>query len=564
MKLISMEIQNYRTLEEINLGFPEFYTAICGKNDSGKTNIVRVIRKTFSDIPRFYFSRFDHELSLKDDFTQWKETKGAQKEINIKLNFEINDNRDAGLYRFIIDYLQLKDYSGSDLKLEIFKVFKGEDETKIIVKAENQEFSGLKAEEILKKLQNSNIFLYHNSTEPKDFSYYGRGYFGSLGEISEDFSEKTKVMNQRINSEIQKIARNHQQQIEQLLGRLDEKYKVAISVPNYDFEDYPYGLTLGDKKIDIPLNEWGSGTQNRTQILLTLFRAHQISNITTSASKITPILIIEEPESFLHPSAQAQFGRVIQDLASEFKIQVIVTTHSPYMLSKKLATSNILLERKIENGQTRRTLLMDTAGENWMEPFGLALSINNHEFKPWKKLFVNGSEKILLVEGPTDQGYFEELRNERHGENRLLFDGEIIPYDGCGNIKNSQLIKFIKNVYELVIVTCDLDMEDEIFGHLECSGFEKKKNFFAIGINSPGLKNIEGLVPERIRSKVYQNNADLVAQATSGDQKEKKSANSNLKVLISSEFLANAKIEANDFIGFYKIISEINKAIKNH
>jgi len=44
-----------------------------------------------------------------------------------------------------------------------------------------------------------------------------------------------------------------------------------------------------------------------------------------SASKITPVIIIEEPESFLHPSAQAEFGRVLHDFAEEFQVQVIVT-----------------------------------------------------------------------------------------------------------------------------------------------------------------------------------------------------------------------------------------------
>jgi hypothetical protein len=37
--------------------------------------------------------------------------------------------------------------------------------------------------------------------------------------------------------------------------------------------------------------------------------------------------MIEEPECFLHPSAQAEFGRILRDLAEEFQVQVIITTH---------------------------------------------------------------------------------------------------------------------------------------------------------------------------------------------------------------------------------------------
>lgn len=65
-------------------------------------------------------------------------------------------------------------------------------------------------------------------------------------------------------------------------------------------------------------------------ILLALLRARQVSQSATTSSKVTPVLVIEEPES-LHPSAQAEFGRVVQDISSEFGVQVITTTHSPYM-----------------------------------------------------------------------------------------------------------------------------------------------------------------------------------------------------------------------------------------
>ena len=104
-------------------------------------------------------------------------------------------------------------------------------------------------------------------------------------------------------------------------------------------------------------------------IFLALLKARQISRSDTTSSKVTPILVIEEPESFLHPAAQAEFGRILQDLSNEFGVQVIVTTHSPYMLSKDRPTSNILLERRIVRGHARQTLQVATAGDNWMQPY---------------------------------------------------------------------------------------------------------------------------------------------------------------------------------------------------
>ncbi len=47
-------------------------------------------------------------------------------------------------------------------------------------------------------------------------------------------------------------------------------------MPAFDFSSVPYGVTLGQKKFEVPLDDWGSGTKNRTLILMTLFRAKQL------------------------------------------------------------------------------------------------------------------------------------------------------------------------------------------------------------------------------------------------------------------------------------------------
>ena len=110
-------------------------------------------------------------------------------------------------------------------------------------------------------------------------------------------------------------------------------------------------------------------------------------------------------ENFLHPSAQASFARLLQDLANESKIQIILTTHSPYFLSQHKPDSNILLERKLERKKLRDTYKIKTDQESWMEPYALALGILNQEFTPWKELIFNKSNKLLLVEGQIDVEY---------------------------------------------------------------------------------------------------------------------------------------------------------------
>lgn len=78
-------------------------------------------------------------------------------------------------------------------------------------------------------------------------------------------------------------------------------------------------------------------------------------------------MVIEEPESFLHPSAQAEFGNILRTMAKQHKIQIIVTTHSPHMLNIESPECNILLSKPYEkvgrNGHPK-TSVVDISKEN--------------------------------------------------------------------------------------------------------------------------------------------------------------------------------------------------------
>lgn len=388
MHLNKMTIQNYRTFESAELNFRSYYTAICGQNDAGKSNIVRALRSIIKTSEnKFGFSK-DQEINIKKDYPKWIEKDSSLRQVKICFDFSVCKNNDTGLYRFIIDYLKLEQLESKDSFVATLSVEYFSDKVpEILIEVGDNNFDGLKAEEVFKKFQQS--MLIHNSTEADPYQ------FNSLFEdVGAETATEFENIAQTVKKSLGKVAKAHKKELSELLGRLDAKYKVGISMPDFNMEYLPYNITLGDAKIDVEINDWGSGTKNRTNILLQLLRARQISQSTTTASKITPVVIIEEPESFLHPSAQADFGRFLQDIAYEFKVQVIVTTHSPYMLSKKGPESNILLKRKSHQNQFRETEIVETTGENWMEPFGLALGISNEEFTPWKDIFFKGMRKI--------------------------------------------------------------------------------------------------------------------------------------------------------------------------
>ena len=387
--------------------FSESFTAICGPNDCGKTNVVRVIRALMRDQDRYAYQELE-EITAKDNFPKWKQPNTTDRSIQFTLGIVLDKDRDVGLYQFTVKHLSLGDQPPT-LTFEMTVVYQSEkSEPQVSVKVGDKVVDGIEAQQVLKTLRSSRTVLFHNSTRPEP-RYVGRGMQGFLSEISGESQAHFDSMKKSVDRTLKKVAKKHQEQIEELLGRLEAKYRVGLSLPDFDLGFLPYNITLGQKHFDVPLDDWGSGTQNRTMILMTLFRARQTSQSEASASKITPIIVIEEPESFLHPSAQAEFGRILQDLSAEFQVQVIVTTHSPYMLSKEKPTSNLLLERSTSYGQLRETRLVDTSGDRWMQPFGLVLGLTSDEFAPWKDLFFSEGDAVMLVEGETDKEYFESL-----------------------------------------------------------------------------------------------------------------------------------------------------------
>lgn len=548
MKITKLKISNYRTFENIDINFDDFYSAVCGQNDAGKSNIVRALRAVLRE-DNIYGRARRHRISALRDYPRWKETIDGEKEVSIAIELTIFREADAGVFEFFIDYLDLE-VGGNDKSLFLKLHSKWKDSissNEVVAELNGQKFDGIKAQEIHKKVQSS--ILIHNSTEIETRA----SFTGFLHEFSERYSSELNKMTSNLSKSLAKIAKTQKEEVSSLLSKLNSNLKVGITVPDMSFDRLPYNLSLGDSKMEVDLDDWGSGTKNRTMIFLTLLKAKQVSESATTAEKMTPILIIEEPESFLHPSAQAEFGRVLQQISNEFGVQVITTTHSLYMLNQSSPESNILLERTITRKQLRETKIVDTAGENWMEPFGVVLGLANDEFKPWREIFFSESKSHLLVEGKTDKEYFELLRDDSHGANKLSFEGDIFPYDGCGNLKNPTLLNFLKSKSKDLVVTFDIDVVKDIEPTLKRHGFEKNKSYVVVGINKAGSRSIEGLIPDEYKNRVNTNNPDLVQQGIHGTKEEQKFAKNKLKSLYLVNFKENAEPNSDDYAEFYKL-----------
>ena len=143
MKLTSLSIRNFRTIESLDIDLPVSYAALCGPNDSGKTNVIRAIRALMTGDEPSYFPGDDEEVSVKDDFPKWLDTAQDSRSIVLTICLAVDENRDAGFYQFVVRQLQLKD-AAKILKLAMQATYTvDKSQPKVSVTCEGETYEGL-------------------------------------------------------------------------------------------------------------------------------------------------------------------------------------------------------------------------------------------------------------------------------------------------------------------------------------------------------------------------------------------------------------------------------------
>ncbi|MBE7729003.1 ATP-dependent endonuclease [Komagataeibacter sp. FXV3] len=143
----------------------------------------------------------------------------------------------------------------------------------------------------------------------------------------------------------------------------------------------------------LPVNQWSDGMKAFTGMLL-LLRAGD-----------PKIMIIDEPEAFLHPTLAYKLGREIAQTASQGDKQVFVSTHSSQFLMGAIqsgAKVNVVRLTYQQGSATARMLSNDDIRVMMQEP--LLRSAN-----ALSGVFYEG---VVVTEADADRAFYQEL-NER-------------------------------------------------------------------------------------------------------------------------------------------------------
>lgn len=556
MKLLSISAKNYRTLQDIRLPFSRGYCTISGKNNAGKSSVIRLLSILFRRTGELPWFDEDLRLHFKEDRTQWAKQNGP---IEIAYQLELAKDDDPALISFIEKMASVK-CSTATVPLEFRYVVSEADKLKVTVLFDNAAVDDKAGKEIDKKVKDSNLLFLYNSTIRHEGLYFSGGRRRMFYEfvMSRDDKKELDEAAQSMERRLRRLAKQHREGLNDMLGRLKERFDVEFSTPERFADRHtPIGINLRDKHVEVPLDDWGSGTQNRTQILMAILQANRIKTTDSPDEKITPVVVIEEPESFLHPSAQSEFGRILRALSEEFGVQIIVTTHSPYMLNRENPASNILLCRDSRRGKAYETRTVDTAGNGWMAPFAEHLGIDPAEFSSWRPVFSAYKSKVLLVEGDIDKQYFELLQQRSMPIEGLCKDVEIVPYGGKDTLKNTLLVQFVLSKFDQVFITYDLDAEAEVRSALTRLGLQETQKFSALGLNQPGKDCIEGLLPERVLAAVNGRETGLVMKLGS---RERRDAKNDLKRMYFEEFRQQTDYTKEELKELGRILKIINRS----
>jgi putative ATP-dependent endonuclease of OLD family len=409
MKLTKLTIKNFRGFEEETIDFDDI-TVFVGENNTGKTTILDAIRFAIGA------KGFNGNLSRYDFYLNSPTAKPGDAG-NINILAEISEQQedewapeiiqtldecvdiDSNLLRHI--YLSLKaSYVNNEERVEQSKEFVngvgGTKGTKINIPK--------KASELRNLLPIFHIDTIRNAHEEFGTSSGPYKTFLNSDTIASDKKAELEIELGELNTKIIDMLGNIRQLKENLMKSMSI---ISGSEASVDIQPLPTNINdLIEKAtvilesatgVKLPLHRYGSGAQSLS--VLFLYEAFLNVLLEKEYDRYSePILLIEEPEAHLHPSAVRLFWKFLKEMRG----QKIITTHSGDIISN-VPFSKI---RRISGiyGKNRVKRLSD-------------LFFNDQDKRILKNYIMYSRGELffarcwLLVEGETDQIFFENLLN---------------------------------------------------------------------------------------------------------------------------------------------------------
>jgi Predicted ATPases len=255
--------------------------------------------------------------------------------------------------------------------------------------------------------------------------------------------------------------------LKKVFGDVDLDVKFEAKLSEYIQVDFQF------KGHTIPIDAAGTGALQTIQILSYIYFFNP------------KVLLLDEPDSHLHPNNQKALANVLSEICHSRSIQLLLATHSKH-----------LLEALSEDAQI---IWMKNGKEQKFEEFAeILLDLGAFDSA---ELLINKAVKYVFLTEDSDPRKLQKLLESFLKPEQLM----IWPYKGCTNVLSATLLgKFIKAVSPetQIFIHRDSDYLEEDFKEHIANMFSKYNihSFFTDGLDIEAhfcdLEHLKHLNPE--------------------------------------------------------------------
>lgn len=386
MQLTYISVQYYRSITDAYKLDLSDITVLLGKNNMGKTNIIRAIKlgmdildnmsilyKRKKIMKQYYDWHEDFPISLQSA------KKLKKKTTTIRMDFTLTDGE-------TLEFFQVTN-SSINGNLSIYIEFEQDNSIRVTVPKKGKNASAMtgKIVEISKFICDRFGVQYIPAVRSEDDAY------SSIRDLVDD--ELASIDDDRY-----KEAMEYIQSVQgQCLERLAEKVKKPLNtflpeIKNIDlykaYEGRAYG-TAYRRRVEIDIDDGvRTSLANKGDGVKSLVTIAILSQLSTQGQRL---IIVDEPENHLHPEAIHYIDNVLQKLSE--KHQVLISTHNPIFVNRNSIASNLIVDagrvKKASHIEEIRSTLGVICSDNLMD-----------------------SDYVIVVEGPSDEEIMRKCINE--------------------------------------------------------------------------------------------------------------------------------------------------------
>lgn len=394
MKLTAIRFENVGGFQTAELNL-DGNRLLVGENNSGKTSVLRVLDWIFNSA----------DAALLNGYRSLSE---VERKLLVPARATRNRARRIFLRVAIPDGRVARRYGAVDRVAELRVQFRAESTyaTLGVPQRGEQPVSEARAIELLSRLQEHYCALYVAAARDARSEVFEQA-FGRV--MSAQFRQELLPQGQGLTAKARAVRnsasslRNAGEREAASVWASAQEYLRGVFAPEASF-----GLSLdADRLMDflvskvapafsfgehdaakVPVDQLGAGTQSVLAMALT-----QLS----MADAERKLLLLEEPEAFLHPSAQRTLA---WQILQPSEAQLVATTHSSFILAEAEPSDVVVLRNHAVHPASEVSDIQEAK--------------DRYQLSTW----VSGSmfdRSLLLVEGPGDLAFFESLRRKLEG-----------------------------------------------------------------------------------------------------------------------------------------------------